>query len=57
VKNTNININRNTIVISASIPPQLAKKIDSERGKINRSLFLRDIIEKGLAEGAATQTK
>ena len=52
--------NRNTIVISASIPPQLAKKIDSERGKINRSLFLREIKEKGLAtaEGAAvTQTK
>ena len=45
--------------IGLSIPTATAQEIDKARGKISRSVYIRDIIEKGLeavgAEGAVKQ--
>jgi hypothetical protein len=46
---------RNYTSIGLSVTTETAKKIDSERGEISWSLFLRKIIEKGLLLEAAVQ--
>jgi hypothetical protein len=44
---------RNYVVIGLSIPTATAIEIDKARGKINRSLYVREILAKGLAVTAA----
>jgi hypothetical protein len=44
--------------IGLSLNIDTAKQIDTLRGKISRSLFLREVIDKGLAvEGAVDRVK
>jgi hypothetical protein len=48
---------RNYTSIGLSLPTETAKQIETLRGKISRSLFLREIIDKGLAAGGSLTTK
>jgi hypothetical protein len=51
---------KNYTSIGLSLSTATAKQIDKDRGKISRSLYLREVIERGLAAAAgaaAIQTK
>jgi hypothetical protein len=51
---------RNFKTMGLSLPAATVQKIDKDRGKISRSLYVREIIEIGLAAaaaGAANQNK
>jgi hypothetical protein len=51
---------RNYTTIGLSLSTATAKQIDKDRGKVSRSLFLREIIERGLAAavgGSSNLTK
>jgi hypothetical protein len=48
---------KNYTCIGLSVTNQTAKEIDIRRGKIGRSLFLREIIEKGLAAAGDSSNK
>jgi metal-responsive CopG/Arc/MetJ family transcriptional regulator len=47
---------RNTVPIGISLPRELLKKIDQLRGKIPRSVYIRDLLMETLQDKAANSS-